>query len=96
MMLSNDSTGNQRVDYCAPSGPREGERNRFRTAACFFGGVGFRVRSLNCGWQRFFISMRLPDKAAQDRDILRLWQAPETHTMIRDYLQKTLGKKRPD
>lgn len=34
--------------------------------------------------------------AAQDGDILRLWRAPETHSIIRAYLQKTIGKKRPD
>ena len=34
--------------------------------------------------------------AGQDREILRLWRAPETHAIIRAYLQQTIGKKNRD
>ncbi len=41
-------------------------------------------------------SVERAKSAEQNRDILRLWRAPETHAIIRSYLQKTIGKNRPD
>jgi len=41
-------------------------------------------------------SVERAKNSGQDQDVQRLWCAPETHAIIRAYLQRTIGQKRPD